>query len=301
MLIMQPTNVPFQDLADKIAREFFVKGASLEDSIVEEAKNRALKPEEVKRLVEKSNTAASILYLKSSEDKKGSFTLAKKEDVLKRTHPTASEKDLIDAETAEDANEAAASERTGLPESRKVASRIETHIAVLKKQAESNDEITVHDIFAARARLDELKQIKAASEMRLQDILHDIIDEYQYKSADALSKLASDAAALYGAGALAVIDTAAEYLKKCISLEKSASNIIDDSTHAMQLLKQASTLLESNKAMAKSITDLDAALMKNLPESFRASLHYVNPMDNTYSKVPGVLFDTLKRNNNVNA
>ena len=191
-------------MADQIARDFLTKGASLEDSIVDAAKKRNLKPEEVKRLVEKSNTAASILYLKNSDDKKGSFDLAKKEDVLKRTHPEVDEdalerdddEDYLEDDT-EDEKEAAVAERTGLPENRKVASFKEPEQRHLKKEASRRDDITVHDIFVARDRLEELKQIKVAAEICLEDMLHDIISRYQYKDSAELSKLASDASALY--------------------------------------------------------------------------------------------------------
>ena len=256
MLVMQSTNIPFQELASKIAKEFIVKGASLEDSIVDEAKKRDLKPEEVKRLVEKSNTAASILYLKNYEDKKGSFDLAKKENVLKRTHPTEAEEELTDADDVEDAIE------SELPETRKTASYKEPEIHTLEKQASKSEELTVHDIFAARDRLAEIKQLKFATEMKLQDILHGIIAEYQYKSAAELSKLAADASALYGSGVLAVIDTAAEYMKKPIVFSKFASDIIDDTTGPMRLLKEASVVLEMLPKMADSISKLEDALLK---------------------------------------
>ncbi len=84
---MEFTSVPFQELADKIARAFIEDGVDLEDGVVREAKARDLTPEEIKRLVEKSNTAASVLYLRSSGDKKGTFTLASVSGVLGKTHP----------------------------------------------------------------------------------------------------------------------------------------------------------------------------------------------------------------------
>ena len=263
MLVMQPTNIPFQEMADQIARDFLTKGASLEDSIVDAAKKRDLKPEEVKRLVEKSNTAASILYLKNSEDKKGSFDLAKKEDVLKRTHPEVDE-DALELEDnednlkddTEDAEEAAEAERTGLPENRKVASFREPEQRHLKKEAARHDDITVHDIFAARDRLEELKQIKIAAEMKIQDILHGIINDYQYKSDEELSKLAADASDMYGNGAKALLETAAAYMKKDISMDKFASDVIDDCTKPMQMLKEASALLNALPKMDEAIVEL---------------------------------------------
>ena len=256
MLVMQTTHIPFQDLAGKIAKDFLEKGASLEDGIVAVAKQRSLKPEEVKRLVEKSNTAASILYLKNSEDKKGSFALAKKDEVLRRTHPAAETGDAAD----EDAREAAVAERTGLPESRKVASfKAEAEPRSIEKQAAHKDALTVHDVLAAHARVDELRQLKVAAAMGLEDILHDIIREYQYKDASELSKLASEAAALYGDGAMALLKTAADYLRMPLTLEKDAC-IIDDSTKPMRMLKQAEDLLASMPKIAQALSSLEQAL-----------------------------------------
>lgn len=92
MLIMQSTKIPFQDLADRIASDFFEKGISLEDGVVRIATERDMLPEEVRRLAEKSNTAASILYLKNSKNKKGSFELANADTCVGRTHPVDSAK-----------------------------------------------------------------------------------------------------------------------------------------------------------------------------------------------------------------
>lgn len=60
---------------------------SIEDGVVKLAVAQDMTPEEVRRLVEKSNTAASILFLKNAQDKKASFKLASVEDVLSRAHP----------------------------------------------------------------------------------------------------------------------------------------------------------------------------------------------------------------------
>ena len=87
MLLMPRTNIDFQGLADRIASDFLEKGTPLEDGIVSEAKRRSMKPEEVKRLVEKTNTACSIKMMRSSDDKKRVFALASKDSVLAKTHP----------------------------------------------------------------------------------------------------------------------------------------------------------------------------------------------------------------------
>ena len=102
---MEFTSVPFQELADKIARAFIEDGVDLEDGVVREAKARDLTPEEIKRLVEKSNTAASVLYLRSSGDKKGTFTLASVSGVLGKTHPGEADDDKEEEEVEKTASE----------------------------------------------------------------------------------------------------------------------------------------------------------------------------------------------------
>lgn len=39
-----------------------------------------------------------------------------------------------------------------------------------------------------------------------------------------------------------------------------------------------------------------AAAALHLPENYDASIHYVDPMDNTYYREPGIIYDSLKRN-----
>lgn len=110
MLILPVTEVNFQAYADNIAGDFFGNGTPLADGIVKVAKDMEFTPEEVKRLVEKTNTAASLHLLKSASDRKATFTLAKLEQVLQRVFPV-DEEPL--AKTA--------SVYTGIPETRAVA------------------------------------------------------------------------------------------------------------------------------------------------------------------------------------
>ena len=86
MLIMPTTTTDFQALADGIVDDFFRNDVALTDGIAKVAVDREFTPEEVTRLTEKTNTAASLYFLKTAEDKKGSFKLAELEDVLRRTH-----------------------------------------------------------------------------------------------------------------------------------------------------------------------------------------------------------------------
>lgn len=86
MDIMKSTGVDFSGLAEKISSDFLERGTPLADGIVAQAKRLSLKPEEVRRLVEKTNTACSIKVMRSSDDKKKQFELADKNAVLAETH-----------------------------------------------------------------------------------------------------------------------------------------------------------------------------------------------------------------------
>ena len=44
-----------------------------------------------------------------------------------------------------------------------------------------------------------------------------------------------------------------------------------------------------------------AASALRFPENYDASMHYVDPMDNTYYREPGIIYDSLKRNPYVHA
>jgi hypothetical protein len=86
MPLLPVTNIDFDGLSDNIVTQFFKTGEPLEKLSASVAIKESLNPEEVKRLVEKSNTGAIISMLKTSSDKKVEFDLADPDKVLEMTH-----------------------------------------------------------------------------------------------------------------------------------------------------------------------------------------------------------------------
>lgn len=82
MLIMPTTTTDFQALADGIVNDFFSEHVPLADGIAKVAVAREFTPEEVTRLTEKTNMAASLFFLKTAADKKAQEVKAASEQVV---------------------------------------------------------------------------------------------------------------------------------------------------------------------------------------------------------------------------
>lgn len=52
----------------------------------------------------------------------------------------------------------------------------------------------------------------------------------------------------------------------------------------------------NKKKLALPFAAATVGAAHNLNNNFDASMHYVDPMDNTYYREPGIIYDTLKRN-----
>lgn len=226
MLIMQATNVDFQGHAENIAADFFDRGTSLVDGIVKVAKDNSFTPEEIKRLTEKTNTQASIRFLKTAEDKKATFTLADYASVLALTHPMTEEK-----------VEKTASVYKGLPNTRK-----KTYGPLFeKKAAEEVDPASKIDgmraIFTVRREIEQRQLEKVALEQRLSDRLDWLASEFCKWRGPDFTKYASECLAVFGRKAEPAIDNLAKYLN--VQVEKTAADgIVDDTTKPIQAMRE---------------------------------------------------------------
>ena len=254
MLIMPTTDVNFQALAENITNDFFSNGTPLADGIVKVAKEHEFTPEEVTRLVEKTNTAASIHLLKTAEDKKATFTLAQLELVLQQTHP-ASDTPI----------EKTASVYKGIPHTKK----LRTHAAMEKAASEAVTEKNANDysepvtieqaVFTLNKAIDEKRMQKIALEQAVQDKIDYLASEFNTWHGPSFSKYASDCQAVYGNKCLPVLEGLAKYLRT--TLEKTASDeIVDDRTELMQAMKTICNGLTDLVKLGSEIGDLEKKL-----------------------------------------
>lgn len=223
MLIMPANAKNFQQMAATIANDFFTRGTTLEDGIVKAAEQFEMTPEEVKRLVEKTNTAASIQLLRSAENKKDSFDLAKFASVISRTHSTEPEA-------------AAQPERaySGLPNTRDVLPKQEEKTAS-EVPVSPEASFGAANLFALRQHIGALQQEKVAAELAVRDGIDWLLSEFSALHGPDFAKFASEASALYGTAASVVLPAMASYLNAQEGVEKLAEGtIVDDTTPVMR-------------------------------------------------------------------
>src|SRR6056297_3542826 len=85
-MFLQSNQKNFDKFAEDVVTDFLTQATPLSDAIVKLADTNMLKPEEVKRVVEKANTLATIRLIKTAQNGDLTFDLADPDKVLGRTH-----------------------------------------------------------------------------------------------------------------------------------------------------------------------------------------------------------------------
>lgn len=267
MLIMESTDVNFAALADNIANEFFSKGTPLSDGCVKTAKDNSLTPEEVRRLVEATNRAASLHLLKTADDKKATFTLAQTGLVLSLTHP---------GEEKEESSEKTASVYEGLriparcPERDHFADAVRAQCAVSAAFGQAMSKTAAQDgpseadalreVFALRRALDERRQEKLAHEACVQDLIDYLASEFSVWNGPDFGKFASECRAVFGRAARPVLSGLSRYLGAPMPHAKTAAAVVDDTTPHMVAMREICSGIRGILRKTAEIAELEAAL-----------------------------------------
>lgn len=264
MLIMPTTTTDFQALADGIVDDFFRNDVALMDGIAKVAVDRELTPEEITRLTEKTNTSASLYFLKTAEDKKAAFQLADVRDVLRMTHAGDDDLDAPASEQAKAAsllsesplsafslsNDAACrSVYTGLP--KRGTPQIDLaacffpgagHKGATKTASKERPcKIDLSGIFVLEKMLAERKQEKMAMELTVQDGIDFLASEFHVWNGPDFGKFAADSLAAYGDVAMPVLEGLAAYLHiPGDEIQKTTADThqdyVDDTTPHMKVM-----------------------------------------------------------------
>lgn len=229
MLILPANTKDFSSMASGIVLDYVQSGTPLEDGIVKMSEERQLCPEEVRRLLEKTNMAMSLHLLKTADDKKGSVPLAEYAKVISRTHG--------DDELAKTASEHS---YQGLTNTRDKQISLAAHMCSGRqvKTASSNkaaSKAAVSRIFSAQRNLENARHKKIAMEMCVQDRIDYLASEYSTWRGPDFNKFASESLTLYGDVARPVLQGLAAYLRVPESFEKQAS-VVDDRTPHMKAM-----------------------------------------------------------------
>ena len=222
-MILPQSQIPFDKLAEEASGALFSDGTTLNDSVVKIAQRERLNPEEVKRLVEKANTFATLTLLKSAADKKAEIFLADPDKVLELTHFSKSD----------DAVEKTASSFFSIPDLRTTEriKDIKLHPGMDKIAASIEKKASARESFILSKKIEELNRTKLATEIKVKDSLDFIISEFsKFRSPD-FSKFAEEVYTIYGEPSIPVLQKIAKITRDtlCEELEKVAT-IIDDTT-----------------------------------------------------------------------
>ena len=222
-MILPQSTIQFDKLAEEAASALFSKGTALNQSVVKIAQREQLNPEEVKRLVEKTNLHATLTMLKAATDKRAEIFLADPETVLGLTHYS---KDAP-------AQEKTASEFFSIPDLRLKArvENVKLHPGITKSASNITRGLSPRESFILTKKVEELSQKKMAAEIKVKDSLDFIISEFSKMRAPDFSKFAEEVYTIYGEPSIPVLQKIAGITRDKLdpSLTK-LSSVVDDST-----------------------------------------------------------------------
>jgi len=284
-MFLDQTNRNFDALADKAATQFFSKGTTLSDSIVKIASEEKLNPMEIQRLVEKSNTSATLKLLKVSTDKKAEFKVANYADVISEIYPEKStkspaakagteDKDAEDKDPEESKEDIKDDDQEGTP-SEKTASDLSTYVGSIPmslpntrrtpligmvlpsvpmlKTASTKEVPLSTRIFKLSKDIEETVQEKLACEMKIQNRAEHVITTFSSFTAPSFSKFANEVHTIYGEVAHPLLNGISATLQEKPELIKVAS-LIDDTAKQHVLFKEAQESLHSLVGLQESVT-----------------------------------------------
>lgn len=224
MEFLPNTSIDFDGLADQVSSDFFNQGTTLNSGVIKVAQQRQFNPEQVKRLVEKTNTQATVKMLKSTLDKKAELNLADYSEVIQVTHPVTPQEKT--------ASEVVAPKEVlwQLPNTRKdkYTLRDLPIPAIEKRASETNKSKEIcATLFKLEKEAEELKLKKMALELGIQDNLDFIVSEFSKWGAPEFSKVADESLTIYGNDVLPILNKVAAYLEEPSEFNKVAY-VIDD-------------------------------------------------------------------------
>lgn len=235
MILLPSNSTDFKSFASTVVDEHENSGKSIEDCLVEASEKRKLTPEEIKRLVEKTNTELSLRHLRG-DNKKDSFALASSTNVIKRTHGDTENKEASVEKTA------------SLPTTRSYNYGDWSLPTVGTMKVAEQHIVSSSEVFQLKKEYEAAKLEKMALEVRLQDNLDWLVKSLQKREAPDFGKFASEAISLYGNTAQLVMVHLANALGKQNIAKVAECAVVDDTSDYMNKVKQ---VCEDTSALLK--------------------------------------------------
>jgi len=248
-MILGTTTINFDKLAEEVVSVFYAKGTPLTETLTKVASRECLNPDEVRRLVERSNTSAVLQLLKVSSDKKAEIDLADPVDVLRQTHgPQESVKEASDTSCS----------TFQIPDTRSQKLELTSFMPKMVKAASMKPK-DASKIFRLTKMENELLGYKTAQEMTIQDNLDYLVSEFSKRNAPDFNKFASEITHVHGQAAEVLLKGLSTTLEIPIEDLTKTAGVIDDTTPLFkkfaEVLSQLNDLQGTNKEYLKVKTD----------------------------------------------
>jgi len=255
-MFLQSNQKNFDKLAEEVVTDFLTQATPLSDAIVKLADTNMLKPEEVRRVVEKANTLATIRLIKSARDGDLTFDLADPDKVLGRTHPEGTTEPLTQEPPS-------AIQKEAMPNTLKTRADGYRYLDELRSQtkvAETNSTPNLKEIFRLKNKGETLGRQKVAAELAFRKSVDSLLGDFNNLYGPDFSKFANEAHTIYGEDATPLLEAIAENVKVPAEFSKVAYVIDDVTNEQHKLFKTAQTAVMDVARLTSEITTTKAAL-----------------------------------------
>lgn len=226
-MFLETTKRDFDRLAEKATNQFLTQTEDLSGSVAAIAKSEKLNPTEIQRLVEKTNTAATVKLLRISKDKKMEFSLADYDKVMGEVY--GAEAGPYDSHTTAEVEKTAGFIPASFPDRRKAEALKGVTLPTLAKTASAPTEDPRKQVFSLERKKEELLQKRAAAERSIQDHADFLVSEFSRMRGPDFGKFASEAYTMYGEPATPLLHELARVIREPQELCKVAG-LIDDTS-----------------------------------------------------------------------
>jgi hypothetical protein len=224
-MFLDSTTRNFDKLAEEVVNQFLTNSVPLQEEIVKIAGRDSLMPEEVKRVVEKVNTLATIQLIKTAENGSLEFAMADTSKVLAETHPEGTSTNAA-ADTPSPLS------KETMPVTAKVAldrANVfdEFFKPYTKTAAARPEKKRLTQVFTLQQRIDTLGRQKVAAELQFKKSTDKLLSEFSSLYGPDFTKFASEAFTIHGDTAKPLLEGLAGELRTQVALEKVAYCIDD--------------------------------------------------------------------------
>jgi len=231
-MFLNSTQRDFDKMAEEVVSSLLEGKTPLKESIVKQANAKGLNPEEVKRLVEKSNTLATIQLIKSASDGSLEFNMASFEDVAKETHP----------EGLPIEKEAQHSTPSQVPKTMLNTVKAKVDLSSFFKPHQvkiASEPINTRKIFQLKREIETLGRKKVAAELSFKKSADALVSEFSNLYSPDFSKFANESYTLLGDTALPLLEALAKDIRQPETFTKVAYIIDDIDNKPLDMMKKA--------------------------------------------------------------